>query len=53
MIFFRIKAIQSHLIEQMIEKGKQWWLMDKFLPETADSVKTGYTQKQLEWCSGK
>jgi len=38
------------LIEQMIEKGKQWWLLDKFLPEAADSLKTGYTQRQLEWC---
>ena len=36
------------LIEQMIEKGKNWWLIDQFLPETADSLKTGFTQKQLE-----
>lgn len=38
------------LVEQMVEKGKQWWLLDKFLPNTADSVKTGYTRQQLEWC---
>lgn len=38
------------LIEQMIEKGKQWYLVDHFLPETADSLKTGFTQKQLQWC---
>ncbi|MBC7947841.1 MAG: hypothetical protein H7Y42_08180 [Chitinophagaceae bacterium] len=38
------------LIEQMIEKGKQWWLLDKFLPGEPDSVKTGYTASQLEWC---
>jgi len=38
------------LIEQMIEKGKQWWLLDKFLPESPDSIKTGYTQQQLTWC---
>lgn len=37
------------LIEQMIEKGKQWWLLDKFLPATPDSIKTGYTQNQLDW----
>jgi hypothetical protein len=37
------------LIEQMIEKGKQWYLLDKFLPDTPDSIKTGYTQKQLDW----
>jgi hypothetical protein len=38
------------LIEQMIEKGKQWWLADKFMPGTADSLKTGFTQAQLNWC---
>ena len=37
------------LIEQMIEKGKQWYLLDRFLPDTPDSLKTGYTQKQLDW----
>lgn len=40
----------TRLIEVMIEKGKQWWLLDKFLPDAHDSVKTGYTSKQLEWC---
>jgi hypothetical protein len=38
------------LIEQMIEKGKQWWLLDKFLPTTPDSIKTGFTKNQLDWC---
>jgi hypothetical protein len=39
------------LIEQMVEKGKQWYLLDKFLPDSPDSVKTGYTQEQLAWCN--
>ena len=39
----------ASLIEQMIEKGKQWYLLDKFLPEMPDSLKTGYTAKQLGW----
>ena len=38
------------LIEQMVEKGKRWYLLDKFLPHIADSAKTGYTQAQLDWC---
>jgi hypothetical protein len=38
------------LIIQMIEKGKYWWLLDQLLPETADSLKTGFSQKQLDWC---
>ncbi len=38
------------LIVQMIEKGKYWWLLDQLLPETADSLKTGFTRQQLAWC---
>lgn len=37
------------LVEQMIEKGKHWWLLDKFLPVTPDSIKTGFTKQQLDW----
>jgi hypothetical protein len=38
------------LIEQMIERGKQWWLLDKFTPRLHDTLKTGFTGEQLEWC---
>jgi hypothetical protein len=48
---FRDSSSGKPLVEQMIEKGKQWWLLDKFLPGTADSLKTGYTQEQLDWCN--
>ncbi|MEO5562352.1 MAG: hypothetical protein ABIR18_02930, partial [Chitinophagaceae bacterium] len=47
---FPDKSNTRPLVEQMIEKGKQWWLLDKFLPESPDSIKTGYTQQQLDWC---
>jgi hypothetical protein len=47
---FPDKSKNMPLIGQMIERGKQWFLLDKFLPETPDSVKTGYTQQQLDWC---
>jgi len=47
---FPDKSSSKSLIEQMIEKGKQWWMLDKFLPLTPDSIKTGYTKKQLIWC---
>ncbi len=38
------------LVYQMIEAGKRLHMIDKFLPETADTLKTGYTQKQLDGC---
>lgn len=47
---FPDKSKGRPLIEQMIERGKQWWMLDKFLPETPDSIKTGYTAQQLKWC---
>lgn len=47
---FPDKSADKPLVEQMIEKGKQWWLLDKLLPATPDSVKTGYTKQQLDWC---
>ena len=47
---FPDKTTGRPLIDQIIEKGKQWWLLDKFLPQSADSLKTGYTRRQIEWC---
>ena len=47
---FPYQAGAKPLVEQMVEKGKRWWLLDKFLPYEPDSIKTGYTQQQLEWC---
>jgi hypothetical protein len=37
------------LLDQIIEKGKQWYLLDHFLPDAPDSVKTGFTGAQLAW----
>jgi hypothetical protein len=48
---FPDKSNTRPLVEQMIEKGKQWWLLDKLMPGTPDSIKTGYTQHQLDWCN--
>ena len=46
---FPDKSGGKPLIEQMVEKGKRWYLLDKFLPTTPDSIKTGYTQQQIDW----
>jgi hypothetical protein len=48
---FPDKSSSSPLIEQMVEKGKHWWLLDKLLPGIPDSIKTGYTKSQLAWCT--
>jgi len=38
------------LIEQMVDKGKYWWLLEKLMPATPDSIWSGFSQKQLDWC---
>ena len=39
------------MIEQMIIKGRYWWLAGKLLPDAPDSILTGYSQAQLNWCA--
>ncbi len=38
------------LAYQMIEAGKRLYLLDAFMPETPDTLKTGYTALQLKGC---
>jgi hypothetical protein len=39
------------LLDQMIIKGKYWWLAGELQPTIADSLRTGFTQAQLNWCN--
>jgi len=47
---FPEKAVDRPLVDQMVEKGKRLYVLDKLLPFTADTLKIGYTKKQLEGC---
>lgn len=38
------------LIEQMVEAGKRMYLLDRLMPYAPDTLKTGYTQQQLDGC---
>ena len=42
------KSTGRPLIEQMIEKGKRLYLLDKFLPYTKEYLKIGFTENQLK-----
>lgn len=42
--------VDKPLVEQMIEAGKRLYLLDQLMPYAADTLKTGYTQKQLDGC---
>lgn len=46
---FPDNSIGQPLIIQMIEKGKRLFLLDHFMPETTDSLKTGFTGNQVKW----
>lgn len=38
------------LLDFCIDKGKRLYLLDKLMPNTPDSLKIGYTEKQLKGC---
>ncbi|MGB4776598.1 MAG: gliding motility lipoprotein GldB [Daejeonella sp.] len=38
------------LISKMIYNGKILYMMDEIMPNIADTLKIGYTDKQLQWC---
>lgn len=42
------KSVGRALVEQMVEKGKRLYLLDKFLPYAPAWLKIGYTEKQYK-----
>ncbi len=36
------------LLDLMVDKGKRLYVLDKLLPNTADTLKIGYTTNQLK-----
>ncbi len=38
------------LVEQMVEKGKRLYILDKLMPHTEDSLLIGYTKNELQGC---
>ena len=44
------KEQASNLLSQMIQEGKTMYFVDAMIPEIHDSLKIGFTGKQLEFC---
>lgn len=38
------------LVVQMVNAGRQQYLLQQVLPETPDTIRLGYTKEQLDWC---
>ncbi len=45
------KSLGMALIDQLVETGKRQYVLDHFLPTTADSLKLGYSGQQLVDCN--
>jgi hypothetical protein len=47
---FPDQGADKTLVEQMVEKGKRLYVLDKIMPDTPDTLKIGYSAGQLEGC---
>ncbi len=43
-------VVKSEFLSQMIYQGKLLYYMNVMAPEMQDTLKTGYTASQLQWC---
>jgi len=41
---------ESNLLSHMIHEGKLMYFTDAMFPKTHDTIKIGYTAKQINWC---
>jgi gliding motility-associated lipoprotein GldB len=47
---FEYNQQQNDFLSQIVHYGKIMYLLDAMLPEVEDSLKTGFSGKQLKWC---
>ena len=47
---YPLDETSASMMDFMISQGRILYFLDKVLPEEADSLKTGYSAEQLNWC---
>lgn len=47
---YEFKGKSENLVSNMIYQGKLIYFVDAMIPEGPDSLKTGFSVRQLEWC---
>lgn len=47
---FPDNSASKSMVEQMVEKGKRLYVLEKLLPSTHDTLLIGYTDNQLQGC---
>lgn len=50
---FPFSGYGPHLIDRMIYEGQLLYLLDATLPDMPDSLKIGYTRKQMDFCADR
>lgn len=40
----------EQLVTQLVKAGKYQYFLEQVMPETADSIRLGYTGDQMDWC---
>jgi hypothetical protein len=45
------KGSNIRMIDVMIQNGKKLYVLEQLMPYTADSLRFGYSAKQMDWCS--
>ena len=41
----------NRCLDQIIETGKKWYILEQLTPLMHDSLRTGFTAKQVTWCA--
>lgn len=47
---YDVRDVKKELLSQMVYQGKLLYYLDAMAPDMADTLKTGYTAEQLQWC---
>ena len=47
---FPMDGSKHNLLSRMIHQGKAMYFVDAMIPSSPDSIKIGFSHKQLEWC---
>jgi len=47
---FKPNEDKNDMLSSIVHEGKILYLLDAMIPKTSDTIKIGYTKKQLDWC---
>jgi hypothetical protein len=48
---YAIDETSARMVDFMISEGRLIYFLEKVMPDAQDTIRTGYSKKQLEWCN--